>query len=130
MTKNIVANGHQGTFGSFVLVVQVVLIRQYPSESVSSAHLSAQGVIVNSAVPPMLSDRQTEMRVGRDGSPESFDSIGGTAEFTNHISIYKEGVGRYGSPEGFDSIGRQLNSQITLQRDRRVCCGVCSGLGF
>ena len=25
--------------------------------------------------------------VGRDGSPEGFDSIGGTAEFTNHISI-------------------------------------------
>ena len=42
--------------------------------------------------------------VGRDGSPEGFDSIGGTAEFTNHISTYKEGVGRDGSPEGFDSI--------------------------
>ena len=33
------------------------------------------------------------------------DSIGGTAEFTNHISTYKEGVGRDGSPEGFDSNG-------------------------
>ena len=40
--------------------------------------------------------------VGRDGSPEGFDSIGGTAEVTNHISTYKQGVGRDGSPEGFD----------------------------
>ena len=43
--------------------------------------------------------------VGRDGSPEGFDSNGGTAEFTNDISTDKEDVGRDEWPEDFDSNG-------------------------
>ena len=35
-------------------------------------------------------------------------------------STNKEGVGRDGSPEGFDSNGGQLNSQMTFRLTKRV----------
>ena len=51
---------------------------------------------------------------GVRGTPSRRKIIG------KHISTYKEGVGRDDSPEGFDSIGGQLNSQITFRLTKRV----------